>query len=162
MAVPVQSTSPSTWRTKCVGFFIFAAAVLALALALAWWGFGGGGGASLVAVETLMRGPVQRVLAVSGRTVTEVHSDIVSSVSARVLSVKADEGDMVKADAPLLVLDDTQQQATVRQAMASLDAAVLAQQRAREERDRVVALVERYRRLPWRMHSGRLPQQGLR
>ncbi len=136
--VPVPAKPPPPWRTKRAAVLIFAAA--AIALAVAWWGLGGGGGVPLVPVESLTPGPVQRVLAVSGRTVTDVHSDIVSSVSARVLSVNADEGDPVQADAALLVLDDTQQQAAVRQAAASLDAAILAQQRAQEERDRAVAL----------------------
>ncbi len=138
VAVPAQTTPPSHWRIKRVGVFVAAAG--AIALALLWWGFAGGGGAPLVAVETLAPGPVQRVLAVSGRTVSDVHSDIVSSVSARVLSVRADEGDSVAVGARLLDLDDTQQNATVRQAVAALDAAILAQQNAREERDRAVAL----------------------
>lgn len=138
VTVPVQATSPSPWRRKRVWVFLLGS--LAFGLTLLFWGFGGGGGAWLVPVETLAPGPVQRVLAVSGRTATDVHSDIVSSVSARVLSVKADEGDVVETGALLLVLDDTQQKATVRQALAALDAALLAQQSAQSDRDRAITL----------------------
>ena len=65
-----------------------AAALAGLILATGWWVLNGTGGAPQVAVEYLVSGPVERVLAVSGRTDTEIQSDIKSSVSARVSAVK--------------------------------------------------------------------------
>jgi len=139
VAVPEQATVVSPARKTRLG--LFAGAFFALALGLMWWGFGGGG-APAVLVETLVPGPVRRVLAVSGRTATDVRSDIVSSVSARVLSVNALEGDIVEVGAPLVDLDDTQQQTAVRQVLAALDAAILTQQSAAADRDRAMALRE--------------------
>ena len=138
VAVPVQPLTPSTGRIKRLAVFAFAFAILALALL--WWGFGGGGGVSSVQTETLVPGSVKRVLAVSGRTATDINSTIVPSVSARVVSVLVREGDLVTIGDLLLVLDDTTQKSSVRQAMAALDAKILLQQAAQADRDRAKAL----------------------
>lgn len=140
VVVPDQMHSRRTKRATAIGL-----AIGALAIAVSGWVLTGGGGASVVAVETLTSGPVQRVLAASGRSATDEYADVVSSVSARALSaralsVSAQEGERVSAGEALIVLDDTQQRSALRQAEATLDSAILAQQNARGERDRAVAL----------------------
>ncbi|AML53000.1 hypothetical protein RC74_18615 [Falsihalocynthiibacter arcticus] len=136
--MPKPSLAPSPWRKKRV--VVFAIAIAALALILTWWEFSGVSGAPTVAVEILAPGPVTRILAVSGRTATDISSDIVPSVTARVMSVHVNEGDVVTTGDLLLVQDDTKQKNNVRQAMAALDAGILSQQSALEDRDRAIAL----------------------
>ncbi|WP_417260515.1 efflux RND transporter periplasmic adaptor subunit [Celeribacter sp.] len=135
VVVPDQKHSRRTKPATIIG-----GAIAVVAIAVAGWVFSGGGGTPVVAVETLASGPVQRVLAVSGRSATDEYADVVASVSARVLSVNAQEGARVEAGEALIVLDDTQQKAIVRQAEAALETARLALQSARGERDRAVAL----------------------
>ncbi len=106
-----------------------------------WWGLHSGGGTPRTAVEALVSGPVERVLAVSGRTETDVHSDIRSLVAARVAEVRVREGDTVAVGDELLILDASQQNSRVRQALAALDAAILREQSAQADRDRAVSLV---------------------
>ena len=117
-----------------------AAALAGLILATAWWVLNGTGGAPQVAVEYLVSGPVERVLAVSGRTDTEIQSDIKSSVSARVSAVKVSEGDDVVSGEELVLLDSSHQTSRIRQAMAAMDAALLRQQRADADLNRFISL----------------------
>ncbi|WP_417270624.1 efflux RND transporter periplasmic adaptor subunit [Celeribacter sp.] len=135
VVVPDQKHSRHTKHATIIG-----GAIAVVAIAVAGWVFSGGGGTPVVAVETLASGPIQRVLAVSGRSATDEYADVVASVSARVLSVNAQEGARVEAGEALIVLEDTQQKAIVRQAEAALETARLALQSARGERDRAVAL----------------------
>ena len=138
VTVPAQPNASSARHKK--GWVAGAVAIGALALAAAWWGFGGGGGAMSVSVEALVNGPVKRVLAVSGRTSTDMSADVMSSVSSEVLMVKTSEGETVAAGDLLFVLDDTTQQSVVRQGQAALDVGKIALQGAQEDRDRAVAL----------------------
>ena len=117
-----------------------AAALAGLILATGWWVLNGTGGAPQVAVEYLVSGPVERVLAVSGRTDTEIQSDIKSSVSARVSAVKVSEGDDVVSGEELVLLDSSHQTSRIRQAMAAMDAALLRQQRADADLNRFISL----------------------
>jgi len=123
-------------RRIAVGIF----ALLGVALAWALWFLNAGGGAPPTAVATLKAGPVERVLAVSGRTETDIQSDVRSLVAARVTEVKVSEGDNVAAGDTLVMLDAGQPNSRVRQALASLDEAILREQGAQADRDRAVSL----------------------
>jgi RND family efflux transporter MFP subunit len=93
-----------------------------------------------VPVEIAALAPVTRVLAVNGR-VAAVHSvDVRSVVSGALVGLPVTEGDLVKAEQPLAQVDSAAQNAIVRQAMAALDAALVAQQQASVVYDRAVSL----------------------
>jgi len=91
-------------------------------------------------MEMLVAGPVERVLAVSGRTETDIHSDVRSLVAARVTEVLVNEGNSVAAGDALVILDAAQQGSLVKQALAVLDAAILREQSSQADRDRVARL----------------------
>jgi RND family efflux transporter MFP subunit len=93
-----------------------------------------------VAVETIMPGPASRVLAINGRVMPAQQVEISSTVGGRVVSVAAAEGELVKAGAPLLVLDDAQQQATVLQVRSQLDGAEAQRNKAQLDLERAEAL----------------------
>ena len=83
-----------------------------------------------VSVETVTPAPLVRVLAVNGR-IAPLHMVAVKpTVGGVITAVLADEGDVVKAGDVLAQVDPTQQQAAVRQALASLDAGLVAQSQA--------------------------------
>lgn len=138
--VPVPAQPGTGARRRTVRWAVAVVALLALAVAAYMSGFFGGGAAPQVAVETLAAGPVERVLTVSGRTETDIQSEIRSQVSARVTGISVVEGDSVTAGDVLVVLDAAQQNSRVRQALAALDAAILHEQQAEAERDRAVSL----------------------
>ncbi|WP_417239017.1 efflux RND transporter periplasmic adaptor subunit [Celeribacter halophilus] len=98
------------------------------------------GGAVPVVVEIAQNAPVTRVLAVNGR-IAAVHSvDVSAVVSGTVVSLPVDEGEQVEANQILAQVDAAEQNAIVRQAMAALDAALVAQQKATEDYDRSLSL----------------------
>ena len=138
--VPIPVPSQKERSGKASRWGAAAAALAGLILATAWWVLNGTGGAPQVAVEYLVSGPVERVLAVSGRTDTEIQSDIKSSVSARVSAVKVSEGDDVVSGEELVLLDSSHQTSRIRQAMAAMDAALLRQQRADADLNRFISL----------------------
>jgi RND family efflux transporter MFP subunit len=93
-----------------------------------------------VAVEVVAPGPITRVLAVNGR-IAALHSVAVkSTVAGTLVPPLAEEGDVVEQGDVLARLDDTSQQAAVRQAVAALDQGSVAQQQARYAFDRAKAL----------------------
>ncbi|WP_417481936.1 efflux RND transporter periplasmic adaptor subunit [Maricaulis sp.] len=136
---PETSPTPPAQTKTRFALLAAIAGLVVMALAASWWGLASGGGTP-VAVETLVAGPVERVLAVSGRTETDIHSDIRSRVSARVSEVRVNEGDTVSLGDELILLDASQQASQVRQAQAALDAARLRRQSAQADRDRAVRL----------------------
>ena len=138
VTLPARPQTRSPRKRRLVAFVV--AALVGLALAASWWGLKGSGGAPRVSVETLMAGPVERMLAVSGRTETDVHSDIRSVVAARVTEVRVGEGDAVDVGDELLILDAARQNSLVRQALAALDTAILREQSAQADRDRSASL----------------------
>ena len=71
---------------------------------------------TIVGVEVVTEGPASRVLAINGRVKPTEQVEISSTVSGRILSVAVAEGESVTEGTPLLVIDDTQQRATVAQA----------------------------------------------
>jgi len=105
-----------------------------------WFTLGSGLGPPSVPIQTLVAGPVTRVVAVTGRTAAETQVNITAAVSARVEAVPVAEGDQVAANDLLVTLDDSRQQLVVHQALSSLEAAKLARQAAREDADRADAL----------------------
>jgi RND family efflux transporter MFP subunit len=93
-----------------------------------------------VTSETVERGPVTRVLAVNGR-IAALHSvDIRALVGGTLGDLPVAEGDTVAEGDVLARIDSAAQQAVVRQAVAGLDAALVAEARARDALDRAVAL----------------------
>jgi RND family efflux transporter MFP subunit len=136
-ARPLGSRSTSSWRRW------------ALWLTLAGAGAAGGwlfyaqpwtATPTPVAVELVTPGPITRVLAVNGR-IAALHSVAVKSTVAGILVAPlAAEGDAVAEGALLARVDDTSQQAAVRQAEATLVQATLAQSQARDALSRAEAL----------------------
>jgi RND family efflux transporter MFP subunit len=93
-----------------------------------------------VSVEIVSHGPVTRVLAVNGR-LTALHSVAVRTrVAGAVVVLPVPEGDTVQAGQVLARIDAEAQNTVVRQAMAALDAALIAQEEACESYDRSFAL----------------------
>lgn len=93
-----------------------------------------------VMVEIAALAPVTRVLAINGR-IAAVHSvDVKSVVTGKLVKLSVAEGDVVDKDQILAQVDSAVQNASVRQAMAGLDAALVAQQQATETYARSVAL----------------------
>ena len=164
-ALPARATSRSTRR---IGLIAVAASLIAAGGL--WFTLGGGLGPPSVPIQTLVEGPVSRVLAVTGRTAAETEVNITAATSARVEAVLVSEGDQVAAEDLLVTLDDSRQQLVVRQAMSSLDAAILARQAAREDADRAAALGETHfrhgarggrPRAGARRKRGRAPDRGI-
>lgn len=93
-----------------------------------------------VVVETVAPGPVTRVLAVNGRIAGVRSVDVQPLVSGTLVEVPVAEGDRVTPGQTLMQLDTAAQQAFVRQAMAGLDAALVAQEDARATLARTRAL----------------------
>ncbi|WP_240473628.1 efflux RND transporter periplasmic adaptor subunit [Thioclava indica] len=93
-----------------------------------------------VVVETATLAPVTRVLAVNGR-IAPVHSvDIRPLVGGKIDSLLVEEGDVVKPGQILAQIDAKTQNAVIRQAMAGLDAALVAKEQARVSYERSLAL----------------------
>jgi RND family efflux transporter MFP subunit len=93
-----------------------------------------------VAVEVVSPGPVTRVLAVNGRIAglqsVEVRPQVVGTLTALLV----DEADQVKAGMALAQIDPSAQAAVVRQALAGLDAALVAEAEAQAIYARTEAL----------------------
>lgn len=93
-----------------------------------------------IAVEIVAFAPVTRVLAVNGRIGAVQSVDVRSVASGNLVGLPVAEGDLVEANQALAQVDAAAQNAIVRQAIAGLDAAIVAQQQATEVYDRAVAL----------------------
>jgi len=87
-------------------------------------------GVPVVSVELVAPGPVTRVLAVNGRIAALRSVAVKSTVAGTLVASLAEEGDIVSQGAILARLDDTSQQAAVRQTMAALDQEILAETQA--------------------------------
>ena len=94
--VPVSQALPTRAgrRPKRVAGLLAIAASLIAAGAL-WLVLGSGLGPPSVPIQTLVAGPVTRVVAVSGRTAAETQVNITAAVSARVEAVPVSEGEQV-------------------------------------------------------------------
>ena len=123
-ATPVKRSNPSRWRRRGLWIGLAAAAGLGgwLFYAQPWKA-----GIPLVSVELVAPGPVTRVLAVNGRIAALRSVAVRSTVAGTLVSSLAEEGDAVVEGAVIARLDDTSQQAAVRQAAAALDQQLVAQ-----------------------------------
>jgi RND family efflux transporter MFP subunit len=93
-----------------------------------------------VTVEQVTLAPVTRLLAVNGR-IAAVHSvDVRPLVGGRLTQVAVSEGQRVDAGQVLARIDPAAQDAVVRQALAGLDAALVAQEQAEATYGRALAL----------------------
>lgn len=93
-----------------------------------------------VGVEVASLGQVSRVLAVNGRVAGEVSVDLRPLVSGTLLDVRVSAGDLVGVGDVTALIDPATQAAMVRQAMAGLDAALVAQADRQATYDRTKAL----------------------
>src|SRR5690606_12353894 len=93
-----------------------------------------------VAVETLASGHVSQILGVNGRIAARNSVTVRAPVSAKALSVHADEGDHVMAGQVLLSLDTAIINSQVEQAAAALESQQAQQRQARATVDRARAL----------------------
>ncbi|RST81023.1 efflux RND transporter periplasmic adaptor subunit [Aquibium carbonis] len=93
-----------------------------------------------VSVEIVAPGPVTRVLAVNGRIAALRSVAVKSTVAGTLVAALAEEGNTVLRGAVLARLDDTSQQAAVRQATAALDQQLLAEAQAGAALKRTEAL----------------------
>lgn len=97
---------------------------------------------TIVGVEVVTEGPASRVLAINGRVRPTEQVEISSTVSGRILSVAVAEGESVTEGTPLLVIDDTQQRATVAQARSQLNGAEAQRNKAQVDLERAEALTD--------------------
>lgn len=79
-----------------------------------------------VVVETVLPGPVTRILAVNGRIAGVQSVDVRPQVGGTLAAVLVVEGNVVDAGAALARIEPAAQQAVVRQALAGLDGALVA------------------------------------
>ncbi len=122
-------TRQSAWRRRAwwLGLVVAAAGGGWLFYAQPW-----SAGMPSVMVEVVAAGPVTRILAVNGR-IAALHSvNVKSNVAGTLVAPLAEEGDLVEKGAVLARLDDTAQQAAVRQAIAALDQGLGTQRQARD------------------------------
>lgn len=87
--------------------------------------------ATPVVIEVAELAPATRVLAVNGRIAARHSVDVRSLVGGPLTEVLVQEGDVVPTGAVLARIDSATQQAVVRQAVAGLDTALVAQDQAR-------------------------------
>ncbi len=93
-----------------------------------------------VAIEEVADAPVTRLLAVNGR-IAALHSvDLRSQVGGSLTQVAVNEGQQVEAGQLLLRTDSSAQEAILRQALAGLDAALVAKEQAAATYARSLAL----------------------
>jgi len=93
-----------------------------------------------VPVETVTEGPATRVLAVNGQIAARHSVDVRALVGGRLAEMTMEEGDSVAQGAVLARIDAAGQRASVQQAVAVLDAALIAQARAEDALARAEAL----------------------
>ncbi len=101
---------------------------VALLAGAAWWWFGKGdapqpqqqgGGGLPVEVVAAVEQPLAETLTVAGQVQARIGAELRSEVTARVVSVTFVDGEAVKSNQRLLVLDDSVQRATLAQAQAN-------------------------------------------
>lgn len=96
--------------------------------------------APAVSVEIAAFSPITRVLAVNGRIAAVSSVELRAAGTGRLIALPVVEGDLVEADQILAQVDAKAQNAAVRQAMAGLDAALVAQQQTLATYERDAAL----------------------
>lgn len=135
---PTPPVSPQPARSTG---WIWAALSVIVVAGVALWSFQPWVSKGLpVAVETVTLGPLVRVLAVNGRIAPLHPVDVRPTIGGQVLEVMVDEGAGVRQGDVLVRVDASGQQAMVRQAMAGLDAGLVAQSQAKADFARAEAL----------------------
>jgi len=122
-SLPAQSPWRRHWRLGIGG--LMAVGVAGLLYLQPW-----AATAPEVTVERVTLGPVTRVLAVNGRIAGVQSVDVRPQAAGILAEVLVTEGDVVKVAATLARVDAAAQEAFVRQALAGLDAARVAQEGA--------------------------------
>jgi RND family efflux transporter MFP subunit len=130
---PVASPRRKLWLWTGAG--IMGLVLMAVAYSQLWMA-----GPSVVTVEVARMAPVTRLLAVNGRIASFNSIDIRPVVTGTLVVLGVGEGDLVQADQILARVDAAAQNAIVRQAMAGLDAALVAQVQATENYERALSL----------------------
>ncbi len=135
--LPISHTVPKPARRAWIWVMgVVLAGTAALGLYFQPWA----AGPVPVAVETAVLAPVTRILAVNGR-IAALHSvDVRAQVSGILSDLSVVEGDTMQSGAVIARIDAAAQQAILRQAMAGLDAALVAQERAQVTLERTRAL----------------------
>lgn len=97
---------------------------------------------TIVPVEIASYAPATRILGVNGR-IDAVHMiDVRTQITGRIAAITVEEGVSVEIDQSMIEIDAQAQNAVVRQAIAGLDAAVIARQDAFQDYNRAVSLGE--------------------
>ena len=135
----LRPVAPET-TTKSQLWLWGAAGLLGLAFAAIVWSQFWMARPTVVEVEIAAFAPVTRVLAINGRIAAVRSVDVRSVVSGNLVGLSVAEGDVVEESQILAQVDAAAQNATVRQAMAALDAALVAQQQTTEIYERAAAL----------------------
>lgn len=130
---PVALSNRRLWLW--IGAGLLGLVLAALAYSQLWMA-----GPPVVAVEIAQQAPVTRLLAVNGRIAAVNSVDIRPVVTGSLIALTVAEGDVVETDQILVRVDAAAQSAVVRQAMAGLDAALVAQQQATEAYERALSL----------------------
>jgi len=128
--------APSGRRVRFWLVGIVLAGALGLGLYLQPWG----AGPVSVAVEIAAAAPVTRVLAVNGRIAALRSVDVRALVTGKLADMRVSEGDAVQAGGELARIDAATQQAMLRQVIAGLDAALVAEAQAKDTYARNQAL----------------------
>jgi multidrug efflux pump subunit AcrA (membrane-fusion protein) len=134
-AKPVSRPSRRVWIWAVGGLL---AGVAGLALYFQPWA----SGPLAVAVETAALAPATRILAVNGRIAALHTVDVRALVGGTLADVAVAEGDSVEKGEALVQIDAAAQRAMVRQAVAGLDAALVAKAQASDNFARIEALGE--------------------
>ncbi|GGE13076.1 membrane fusion protein, multidrug efflux system/membrane fusion protein, multidrug efflux system [Gemmobacter megaterium] len=135
---PAAPTEAATHGRR-VWLWVAGAVLAGVAGLLVYWQPWGGGPA-VVATEVARLAPVTRVLAVNGRVAALGSVDVRALVNGPLVAVAVAEGDIVRAGDELARIDPAAQQAVLRQAIAGLDAALVAQAQAAATLARTEAL----------------------
>ena len=133
-AVIKAAPAPRRWW-RWISGFVVAVGLSALAYMTLW-----PAAPPLVAVEVAALAPVTRILAVNGRVAAVRPVDVRSVASGNLTELMVAEGDVVAAGQPLAQVDTAAQNTVLRQAVAGLDAALVAQTEATETYARAKAL----------------------
>ena len=133
---PAGSVSRPSRRAWIWAAGVVLAGVAGLGLYVQPWA----SGPLVVAVETAALAPATRILAVNGRIAALHTIDVRALVGGTLAEVSVAEGDDVERDEVLARIDAAAQQAVLRQAFASLDAALVAQAQVGDTLARTEAL----------------------
>jgi len=127
---------PATRRKWPLGVL---GAALVVAAGLAWW-HPWAAALTTVRVETVALGPATRVLAVNGRVAGVASVDLRPSVAGVLNEVPVIEGQVVARGEVLARIDSATAEAALRQALAGLDAALVAKAEVQASYTRILAM----------------------